>query len=128
MRLLLLTPLLLLGPPVLAQETQATASAKFAREFKAGDKDGDGSWSRAEVQARIGRMRVGTTNAGDADRTKRLADLWFTRADVNKNGKVTEPEAQALLSAVFRRYDANGDGRVGGVRPAAKATPRPQGR
>ena len=66
-------------------------------------------------------MKAGT-KAMSPVQSKRLADLWFTRADADKSGKVTPLEAQALLSAVFRRYDANGDGRVGGdERAAARA-------
>jgi hypothetical protein len=119
-----------IAAPAAAQETRTSAAAKFSREFKAGDANGDGAWSRSEVQARIGRMKLGAGKP-DAERTKRLADLWFARADVNKNGKVTEPEAQALLAAVFRRYDVNGDGKVGGlkaVKPADGPAARPQGR
>jgi hypothetical protein len=132
MRTLPLLLLPLLAVPAHAQETQASAAAKFSREFKAGDANKDGSWSKAEVQSRLGRMKLATGGKPDPVRTKKLAELWFARADVNRNGKVTEAEAQALLAAVFRRYDVNGDGKVGGVRPGAapaiRATPRPQGR
>lgn len=113
--------LLALPAPALAQETQASAAAKFSREFKATDANGDGVWTRAEVAGRLGRTRAGAKKL-DPVNVKRLADLWFGRADVNKNGRVTEAEAQGLLAAVFRRYDANGDGRIGGgERAAAKA-------
>ena len=110
-----------LSAPALAQETRTTAAAKFNREFAASDKNKDGNLTRAEVQARIGRMKAGQ-KAMDPAQTKKLSDLWFTRADGDKNGKVSQLEAQALLSAVFRRYDANGDGQVGAnERAAARA-------
>jgi Ca2+-binding EF-hand superfamily protein len=97
--------------PALAQETPATAAAKYKREFAATDTNKDGFLTRAEVQARISRMNVGPGRP-DAVHAKRLADLWFDRADANKDGKVTEAEGQALLIATMKRYDANRDGRV----------------
>lgn len=99
--------------PALAQETQASAAAKFKREFAASDANHDGVLELAEVQARIGHMKVGP---GEPDQThaRRLAELWFQTADRNHDGKVTEPEAQALLTATFKKYDANGDGKIGG--------------
>ena len=110
-----------LATPALAQETRTSAAAKFNREFAASDLNKDGSLTRAEVQARIGRMKAGAKPM-PAAQTKQLSELWFARADADKSGKVTQLEAQALLSAVFRRYDANGDGRVGGdERAAARA-------
>jgi hypothetical protein len=118
---LLLLPLFALAAPLSAQETQASAAAKFSREFAASDANGDGVLTKAEVAARMNRMKV-AGKAPDPVRTKRLTDLWFGRADANANGKVTEAEAQALLASVFKRYDANGDGKLGGV---AKSTPKP---
>ena len=101
-----------LAAPIAAQETQASAAAKFKREFAASDTNHDGVLEKSEVQARIGRMRVGPGQP-DAAHAKRLADLWFASADRNKDGKVTEMEAQALLADTFKRYDANGDGKIG---------------
>lgn len=107
--------------PATAQETRDSAAAKFKAEFAASDTNKDGVLTRAEVQARIGGMKVGTKKP-DPVHAKRLADLWFTSADKNKDGKVTQAEAQALLAATFAKYDANGDGRIGGdERAAAKA-------
>ncbi len=102
----------------LAQETEASATAKFKREFAATDVNHDGVWSRSEVNARIARMRVGKSKADEAQ-VKKLAGIWFTTADANRDGKVTEPEADRLLKATFRRYDANGDGKIGGTERAA---------
>ena len=119
-----LTVLVLAGlaGPVLAQETRASASAKFKAEFAASDTNKDGVLTRAEVQARIGNMKVGWQGRPDPVHAKRLADLWFTSADKNKDGKVTQAEAQALLAATFAKYDANKDGKIGGdERAAAKA-------
>jgi hypothetical protein len=66
-------------------------------------------------------MKVGPGRP-DPVHAKRLADLWFTSADANKDGKVTQPEAQALLAATFAKYDANKDGKIGGdERSAAKS-------
>ena len=118
--------LLVLPAPVLAQETQASAAAKFSREFAATDANKDGVLTKAEVQARMGRMRLGAKRP-DAANAGKLTDLWFSRADLNKNGKVTEPEAQRLLAAVFQRYDANRDGRIGGGEKAT-AKSKMQGR
>lgn len=126
----LLLPLLALAAPAAAQETRESAAAKFSREFKATDADKDGAWSRAEVRARLDRMAAATAKGKrkpDPAQARRLADLWFGRADADKSGEVTEAEAQAVLAAVFRRYDADGDGVVGGP-PAAQARPRAQGR
>lgn len=106
--------------PALAQETRASAAAKFKAEFAASDANKDSVLTKPEIVARIGRMRVGRAKA-DPARTQKLADLWFANADADKNGKVTEGEAQALLAATFARYDANKDGKVGaGERGAAK--------
>lgn len=117
-RLLLALPLLGLAAPVSAQETQATAAARFSREFAQSDANKDGVLTRDEVSARMGRMKAGAKKM-DPVHVKRLTDLWFTRADLNKNGKVTEPEAQTLLAAVFKRYDRDGDGKLGGGERAA---------
>ncbi len=111
----------LLASPAVAQETRASAAAKFKAEFAASDTNKDGVLTRAEVQARIGAMKVGPGRP-DPVHAKRLADLWFASADKNKDGKVTQGEAQALLAATFAKYDANGDGKIGGAeRDAAKA-------
>ena len=109
---------LILAVPAAAQETQASVAAKFHREFLATDADKDGLWSLAEVQARTVHMRPAAKGA-DPALPKKLARLWFARADADRNGKVTEDEAQALLAATFKRYDANGDGTVGGREAAA---------
>lgn len=119
MRTPLILALLLAPAPAPAQETLASAQAKYHAEFQATDADGSGALSPAEVQARIGRMKAGRGRI-DPTHAKRLADLWFGRADANGDGKVTEAEGQALLAATFKRYDANGDGRVGGApKPSA---------
>jgi Ca2+-binding EF-hand superfamily protein len=105
---LVFAPLLLgasLGSALLAQETRASAAAKFAKEFAATDTNHDGVWSRDELQARITGMGTGAKKI-DAVHAKRLADLWFDRADTNKDGKVTQAEAQALLAAMMQRYNA----------------------
>lgn len=110
---LTLVPVLTLAAtPVAAQETRATASAKFKAEFAASDTNKDGVLTEAEVQARIQRMRAGKTKT-DPVHAKRLAGLWFANADANKDGKVTEAEGQALLIATMNRYDANRDGKIG---------------
>lgn len=110
-----------LAVPGVAQETEASAAAKFKREFALTDANKDGVWSRSEVNARIVRMRVGKGKADQAQ-VKKLADLWFTTADINHDGKVTEPEAETLLKTMFHRYDANRDGKIGGgERAEAKA-------
>lgn len=108
-----LLALLALATPALAQETRASAAAKFDKEFAASDANKDGVLDRAEVAARMQHMKVGGGKDLDAVHAKRVADLWFTNADANKDGKVTRAEAQALLAKTFDRYDANRDGKVG---------------
>lgn len=122
---LLFLPFLAVAAPAFAQETRASAAAKFRTEFTQSDANGDGVLTKAEVAARMGRMKAGAKPM-DPVHVKRLTDLWFTRADANKNGKVTETEAQALLTTVFNRYDRNGDGKLGGDDRAAG--PRKPGR
>ena len=123
---LLIPPLLALAAPAFAQETRESAAAKFRGEFVQSDLNKDGVLTRAEVSARMGRMKAGQKRM-DPVHVKRLTDLWFTRADLNKNGKVTEAEAQRLLTAVFDRYDRNGDGKLGGDDRLA-AQPQARGR
>ncbi|MFS0771966.1 hypothetical protein [Sphingomonas sp. 1P08PE] len=117
MRLMIVAlPLLALSAlaalPAAAQETRASAAAKFGKEFAASDTNKDGVLTRAEVQARIGNMGAGAKKI-DAVHAKRLTDLWFDKADADKNGKVTQAEAQALLAATFAKYDADKDGKIG---------------
>lgn len=120
MRRVLIPALMLVAVPAGAQETRASAAAKFHAEFAQSDTNHDGVLTRAEVAKRISAMRVGPGRP-DAVHAKRLTDLWFTNADANRDGKVTEAEAQALLAATFDRYDANHDGKIGtGERGAAK--------
>ena len=114
--LLLAAPALLGAVPAAAQDTRASAAAKFDAEFTASDTNRDGALTRAEVQARIGRMAAGPKKI-DPVRAKRLTDLWFTSADANKDGKVTKAEAQALLTKTFDRYEAQ---KAGPAAPAAK--------
>lgn len=123
---LLVLPLLALAAPAFAQETRQTAAAKFRTEFTRSDINRDGVLTRPEVAQRMGRLKAGQKRM-DPVHVKRLTDLWFGRADVNGNGKVTEAEAQTLLTAVFNRYDRNGDGRIGGDDRVA-ARPKTQGR
>ena len=99
--------------PALAQETEASATAKFKKEFALTDTNHDGYWSRAEVGARIARMRVGRSKA-DTAQIEKLAAMWFATADTDHDGKVSQAEAEKLLRATFERYDANHDGKVGG--------------
>ena len=117
-RPLLLASLVVGAVPAAAQETPESVAAKFHREFVATDANKDGNWSLAEVQARTTRMRLAAKGA-DPALGKKLAAVWFARADANKDRKVSEPEAQALLAATFQRYDANGDGKIGGTERAA---------
>lgn len=132
----LIVPLAVLAAPASAQETQASAAAKFSREFASLDQNKDGVLTKDEVASRMGRVRAQTKTGVqkiDPTHTKRLADLWFSRADLDKNGKVTEAEAQTLFAAIFKRYDRNGDGVLGGgdraaAGPAAPKSKAPQGR
>lgn len=112
--LLALAPALTLAgiaAPALAQETRATATAKLDREFVVMDANGDASLSKAEVAARIGRMKMGPRPLTPRQK-QTLVNLWFGRADADRNGKVTRGEARAVMGQVFRHYDRNGDGQV----------------
>ena len=113
--LLLASPI---AQPLAAAETRGSAAAKFAREFAASDTDRDGVLSKAEVTRRIAGMQVGGRKP-DAVHAKRLAGLWFDRADADHDGKVSQPEAQALLTRTFDRYDNNQNGEIGSQEKAA---------
>ena len=104
--------------PAAAQETHASAAAKYNLEFNATDLNHDGVLTRAEVQARILKMQAAGSRI-DAVHAKRLADLWFDNADTNKDGKVTRAEGQALLARMFDRSDRNRDGQVDADEQAA---------
>ncbi len=106
--------------PAAAQDTRASAAAKYDLEFAATDTDHDGVLTRAEVQARIGRMQT-SGNRIDPVHAKRLADLWFDNADTNKDGKVSRTEGQALLAKTFDLYDRNHDGKIDADERAAAA-------
>ncbi len=97
--------------PATAQDTRASASAKYDLEFNATDTNRDGVLTRGEVQARIAKMQA-AGNRIDPVHSKRLADLWFDHADTNKDGKVTRAEGQALLAKTFDLYDRNHDGKI----------------
>jgi Ca2+-binding EF-hand superfamily protein len=112
-----------LAVPAMAQDTRASAAAKFSREFKARDTNHDGVLTKAEVKAAIMRMGNGQKKLDDVH-AARLADLWFAKADANKDGKVTEAEAQALLSRTFDEYEA---AKAAQARPAGPAA-GPKGR
>lgn len=115
----------LLSVPARAQETRASAIAKHDAEFAASDTNKDGALSRAEVAKRFDRMKAGKAALNDTQ-AKGLENLWFSRADRNKDGKVTKAESKALMLSLFDRYDVNGDGKVNGeeamkARAAARA-------
>ena len=83
--------------PATAQDTRASAAAKYNLEFNATDTNHDGVLTRAEVQARIEKMQAAGSRI-DPVHSKRLADLWS--------------EGQALLAKTFDLYDRNHDGRI----------------
>jgi hypothetical protein len=112
------TPLVLLlalsaALPAAAQGLSANDIAQFRKEFAASDTNKDGALSRSEVLARTANMAV-KGRRPDPVHAKRLADLWFVSADLNKDGKVTEPEAQSLLAAMVRRQAAQHAARATG--------------
>jgi hypothetical protein len=105
--------------PAAAQETRRSAETKLDGEFAASDTNKDGFLSQAEIQARMGRMKVSSGKTLDPAQAKKIATLFIARADTNKDGKVSEAESQALMSNVFAKYDLNKDGRVDGQEAAA---------
>lgn len=100
------------------QETRASATAKLDKEFAASDANKDGFLSPAEVQARMGKMKMGGGKTLDPVHAKRVAALFLARADTNKDGKVSKAESDALMGAVFNAYDTNHDGKVDGTEAA----------
>lgn len=117
---------LLLAAPAAAQETRASANAKLDAEFKQSDANRDGFLSRAEIEARLRRMKVAGGRTLDPAQARRISALFLARGDTNKDGRVSRTESRALMGAVFARYDSNGDGRVEGAeaqraRAAARA-------
>lgn len=94
-----------------AAQTRSAALAQIRAEFVAGDTNHDGVLTRAEVAARVARMRTaGGARAMSPAQVKQLTDLWFARTDANHDGKVTLAEAQGEMAAMFDRYDVNHDG------------------
>lgn len=102
----------------LGQETRASATAKLDKEFAASDTIKDGFLSRGEVEARMAKMKMASGRTLDATHAKRVAALFITRADTNKDGKVSRAESDALMGAVFSAYDTNKDGKVDGTEAA----------
>lgn len=124
MRILLLVALLL-PAPALAQETRASAAKKLDGEFAASDANKDGFLSLAELEARMGKMKVAGGKTLPPAKAKQIARLFLARADANGDKKVSEAESQAMMRAVFARYDVNGDGKVEGAEAAqARAAAR----
>lgn len=119
-RILIPFALLALAAPALAQETRSSAKAKLGSEFEQSDRNDDGFLSLAELEGRMRRMKVGGGKTLDPTHAKRVAALFMARADTNKDRKVSKAESQALMGAVFNRYDVNRDGKVDGAE-AAKA-------
>ena len=77
--------------------TRSTFVQRYERRLMAGDTDGDGKVSRAEILA--------APSAGKADPAKR-----FARLDRNGDGMLDKAEIDAMLDRRFARLDANGDG------------------
>jgi len=102
----------------LGQETRASATAKLDKEFAASDANKDGFLSPAEIEARMGKMKMGGGKSLDPTHAKRVAALFLARADTNKDGKVSKAESGALMGAVFNAYDTNKDGKVDGAEAA----------
>ncbi len=92
-------------------QTRTAALAQIKAEFAADDTNHDGVLTRAEVAARVARMRTaGGARPLSPAQVKQLTELWFARTDANHDGKVTLAEAQGEMAAIFDRYDANHDG------------------
>ena len=94
---------------------------RVAAEFAATDVNHDGVLERPEVDARVARMHLASGKVAPAD-LKALGDVWFARADTNRDGRITRGEMNALLTATAARYDTNHDGVVSvAERSAARA-------
>lgn len=106
--------------PAQAQETRSSAAAKLGAEFAASDANKDGYLSPPEFEARAAKMKVGGGRTLDPVHAKRVATLFFARADADKDGRVSKAESDALMGAIFNAYDVNKDGKVDGAE-AAKA-------
>ena len=111
--------LALAATPALAQPTtRAALDAQLKAEFIASDIDKNGVLTMPEIERRTARMRMGAVKAGDAQ-AKILAQLWFDKADANKDGKISQTEYGKLFFATFDRYDKNNDGRISAAERAA---------
>jgi len=107
---------------------------RLVAEFNARDTNHDGALTKQEVAAGIARMRVGK-GPNAAAQTQALTELWFSRADANRDGRVTMPEMQQLMVNVAAKYDTNHDGvvsreeqRAAQARMLAEARQAPKGR
>ncbi|MES2337983.1 MAG: hypothetical protein V4537_07810 [Pseudomonadota bacterium] len=96
-------PLLLaiatVATPALAQQMSAADTAKFKADFAKGDLDHDGVITAAEVETRMNNLAAAGVDAGLVSRGRRAGMAWFTGADTDKDGKVTEAEAQVAFAA-----------------------------
>ena len=112
----------------------AMRASRMDARFKAMDKDGDGSISRAEFdeahadrgprgdRPMMGTGKQGMMGAGDRGpgkwgdgfhhRGDMMGGRMFTMADADKDGKVTLAEATNAALAHFDKMDANKDGTV----------------
>lgn len=117
----------LAAPALAAIETRNTLVVKLQREFPAHDLDRNGSISRAEFQTLMSRLATsrGQTNAR---KVAEATDLWFRRADSDRNTRITPTEANVLLQAYYARYDADRDGRLSDAEQMSAADLIVQGR
>lgn len=104
---------------VIADEVGEDNKAKFERQLRNADKDGDKKLSKEEFAASLRpdeapRQPLGA--GGQPGRPGGLAQFnpreVFDRMDANKDGKLSKEEAPERMRENFDRLDADGDGSV----------------
>lgn len=108
--------------------TRAAMVKALDAEFDATDTNKDGVLSPAEVQKRMGHMKLANGKSFSELQVKKLAAMWFARTDLDHNGKVTKAESRKTAEMLFDRYDTNHDGVISGEeRHAAEMAARAEG-
>jgi len=98
-----------LAAPVAAQ-TRAEVQQRARAEFRAADRNRDGTLVRGEVTRRI--VQVYGSRGMTTGRSRILTNLYFQRLDADRNGRVTRAEADRAAGEAFARFDANRNGRL----------------
>ena len=91
---------------VTQDEFLAAATKRFARM----DKNGDGKLTLEELTAPRGRRGAGSSD--ESGNRAQFARKRFDALDANHDGVVTQAEYLAAATAMYRQFDAQGNGKV----------------